>query len=63
MPSKNIERFKEILIDYVSSLKEEDKISFIEVDMEVPLSHWTPENVKNLKYLNLLEKVILIRSL
>ncbi|WP_457622786.1 single-stranded-DNA-specific exonuclease RecJ [Persephonella sp.] len=51
MPSKNIEKFKEILIDYVSSLKEEDKVSFIEVDMEVPLSYWTPENVEKLKIL------------
>ncbi len=51
MPSKNIEKFREILIDYVSSLREEDKISFIEVDMEVPLSHWTPENVEKLKIL------------
>ncbi|WP_457640594.1 single-stranded-DNA-specific exonuclease RecJ [Persephonella sp.] len=51
MPSKNIDKFKERLSEYVANLSDEDKISFIEIDMETPLSYWSPENVEKLKML------------
>ncbi len=51
MPSKNIEKFKERLSDFVTTIRDEDKISFIEIDMEVPLSYWMPETVEKLKIL------------
>jgi single-stranded-DNA-specific exonuclease len=47
----NIPKLKEVLFNTVQNLSPEDTVSVIEIDMEVPLSYWSPEKVKNLKIL------------
>jgi len=51
IPTKNLDRFKHLLSQSIKDLPEEETISVIEIDMEVPLSYWTPERVNQLKEL------------
>ena len=51
IPTKNISEFKNLLSKAVAQLSGEETQSFLEVDMEVPLSYWNVENVKQLKIL------------
>ena len=49
--TENIQKLKEILSYTLKSMPEEETISYIEIDVEVPLSYWTPEKVNQLKIL------------
>ncbi|WP_457640069.1 single-stranded-DNA-specific exonuclease RecJ [Persephonella sp.] len=49
--TKNIDRLREVLSQSVKDVREGETETFIEVDMEVPLSYWTPEKVESLRVL------------
>ncbi len=49
--TENIPKLKELLSNTLKSMPKEETISYIEIDMEVPLSYWTPEKVNQLKML------------
>ena len=51
MSSKKISILKERLNAEISNLKDKDTEAILEIDMEVPLKHWTIENVEKLKIL------------
>ncbi len=49
--TKNIPTFEKNLIEYIKSLKDEDKVCYLEIDMEVPLGYWNTRTIKELKNL------------
>jgi len=51
IPVKNIPTFTERLDEYIKNLKDEDRISYVEIDMEVPLGYWTKNAINELKIL------------
>ncbi|WP_457624525.1 single-stranded-DNA-specific exonuclease RecJ [Persephonella sp.] len=51
IPTKNLDKFRQLLSQSIKDLPEEETVSVIEIDMEVPLSYWTPERVDQLKVL------------
>ena len=51
IPVKNIDIFTERLENYIKNLNDEDKISYIEIDMEVPLGYWNERTINELKIL------------
>ncbi len=51
IPVENIPKFTKRLEKYIRNLDEEDRITYINIDMEVPLSYWTEKAIEELKIL------------
>jgi len=51
IPVKNIDLFRAVLSEEMENLPAEETTAVMEIDMEVPLSYWTPERVNRLKVL------------